>query len=1081
MAALLAGKPTRYTSALVKPLALTGILSLMAMLAVSPASGARSLDPHFERVGSESGPPFSVITALHQDRVGFLWIGSRNGLALFDGHAWISFEHDPSDPSSISDDQIRVLHEDESGRLWVGTNTGGLNQLDRAARTFVRFRHESGNPQSLSHDSVYAIADAGDGKLWVGTQRGLNLFDPQTGIFERFLADAAAGGPSNNYISALLVDRSRRLWVGTVGGGLNRYDAGRKTFEVWGTDPANPSSLGDDSVFALLEDASGSLWVGTNAGLDRMDPQTSIFRHYHMDSAARGAAGRPIVSSLAAGPGGAIWAGTFGSGLHEVDPRTETIRVFQHAPGRPGSIPANRVLSLLADRAGALWVGTWGGGLSRISGSALVLASGTDEVPEPEGLEDRDVTGIARDEEGGLWVGMRSGTLLRRNPDKGSWRSYPLENPGSILRILPVRDQWVWLGTSRGLVRLDPRTGRSTWFTHDPDDPNSLGSGFVPALLMDRPGSLWVGTGEGGLNEIDPDGRVLRRFVNAPSDPKSLSDDYITVLHEDRSGILWVGTRSGGVNELDRRTGQVVRHQPDPGDARSLSHHNITAIHEDAAGRLWIATSGGGLNLAERSGNSTSFTRYTAADGLVNNNVMALLEDDDGSLWLSTKRGLARFNPRTGAFTNYFVEDGLPSSEFEFGAAVRTEGGLLFGSVTWVAAVPSGTRLPDAAPSPTVITGVRGQSDHLPEAAPWSLDRLEIPWGTWFSIEVAVLDFNTQHNHAHAYRLRQNGEDFVELGANRTITFADLAPGRYEFTARGRNCQGVWTQTNPALRIDIVPPFWMTTWFRLVSVALFAAAIILAHRVRLSSLERRNRELVNLHGERERASRDLELAYARLQSLARRLEAAKEEERRKIARELHDDLGPALTAVVINLQLLGQERDSDKAARRVDDSIDLVDRIVQQIRDLSLDLRPPLMDEMGLVGALKGYLETQAERTGLEIVVDGDATVEGLSPEMEITAFRVVQEAVTNVIRHASARRIQVGVRAESGELEITVTDDGRGFDARAALEAPATGKSLGLLGMQERAKMLGGLMRIDSSAGNGTRVRVHIPLKVMA
>jgi signal transduction histidine kinase/streptogramin lyase len=677
---------------------------------------------------------------------------------------------------------------------------------------------------------------------------------------------------------------------------------------------------------------------------------------------------------------------------------------------------------------------------------------------------------------------MRSSTLLRRDPGTGSWRRYPLGGAGSIVRILPVRERGVWVGTSGGLIRLDPRTGRSTWFRHDPADPTSLGSGFVPVLLVDRAGRLWAGTGEGGLNEVGLDGRVLRRFVNAPSDPASLSDDYVTAIHEDRSGILWVGTRSGGVNALDRETGRIVRHQPDPGDPRALSHHNVTAIHEDAAGRLWIATGGGGLNLADRSGRLTRFTRYTAADGLVNNNVMAILEDDDGSLWLSTKRGLARFDPGTRAFTNYFVEDGLPSSEFEPGAAVRTERSLLFGSVAWVAAVRAGTRLPDAAPSPTVVTSVRGQSGDLRAAAPpWSLDRLELPWGTWFSIEVAVLDFNTQHNHAHAYRLGQNGGDFVELGANRTITFTDLAPGRYEFAARGRNCQGVWTQTSPALRIDIVPPFWMTRWFRILSIALVVGVVFVAHRVRLSSLEKRNRELVSLHDQRERATRELGLAYARLQVLARRLEAAKEEERKKIARELHDDLGPALTAVVINLQLLGQERDKAKVARRVGDSIDLVDRMVQQIRDLSLNLRPPLMDEMGLVGALKGYLETQAERTGLEIVVDGDASVEGLSPETEITAFRVTQEAVTNAIRHAAPRRIAVRVRAEFGGLEITVSDDGRGFDARAALEGPATGKSLGLLGMQERAKMLGGRIRIDSSPGAGTRVLVHIPLRVVA
>ena len=273
---------------------------------------------------------------------------------------------------------------------------------------------------------------------------------------------------------------------------------------------------------------------------------------------------------------------------------------------------------------------------------------------------------------------------------------------------------------------------------HDPRDETSLGPGYVKSFLEDRQGRFWVGTGEGGLQRLDAEGRVLERFRPRGNDPSTLSDDYITALLEDRRGTLWVGTRSGGLNAFDPLTKRAIRYQPVPERSDSLSHHTVISIFEDSKGRLWIGTAGGGLNRVEEApvGERARFARFTTADGLADNNVMAILEDDDGTLWLSTKRGLSRFDPATGAFSNFTVSDGLPSAEFEPGSAVRSGSTLYFGTVKWLAVISAGTRFPRSAPSPTVITSVRGAAAELKGAQPaWRLERLEVPYGEWLSLE----------------------------------------------------------------------------------------------------------------------------------------------------------------------------------------------------------------------------------------------------------------------------------------------------------------------------------------------------------
>jgi len=1050
------------------------VLAVACAVQLAAASG-----PTFQRIGTESGPPPAVITSLHQDRAGLVWIGSRDGLTLFDGYSFVVFEHDASDPTSLSGNTIRTIYEDRDANLWFGTNTGGLNLLDRSSLTFKHFRHDSADPLSISHDSVYAVLHDRDGLLWVGTQRGLNRLNTETGEFERFFSDPDdPGSLSNDYIMTLLQDSAGRVWVGTLGGGLNLWHPDTETFTAYRHDPEDPDSLHVDKVSSLLEDESGRLWVGTIQGLSLFDPLEGFVQR--VGDGPEGLAD-PLVTSIVRGAPGKIWIGTHGAGLHELDVASGRIRVWQHEPGRRESLSENVIIALLMDDADSLWIGTWGGGLNRLSSTALLFADLAVEEFLPEGLTDTDITAMTRDRAGGFWLGTRTGYVVRAEPGRGRTRSYLRGGDEGASRIIQGlyedREGALWIASNVALLKLDPATGDLKEMRHEPTDPTSLGPGYVRSVLQDRAGRIWVGTGEGGLQLLDSGGAVVERFLHDPSDPASLSDNYVTTVLEDRTGILWVGTRSGGLNALDPETKRAVRYLPEANDVRSLSHHYVTSILEDSAGRLWVATSGG-VNLVERQeGGRVRFRRFTENEGLIDNNVMGLLEDADGSLWISTKGGLSRFDPASRAFASIYVSDGLPTAEFEPGSAARTRDSVCFGSVKGVVAIPAGTPFSPPTPSPTLITSLRSAGEEIRGDRPaWELEKLQIPYGQWLSIELAVLDYSPEQRHHYAYRL---GDEWVELGSRREITFTGLAPGPHEFSARGRNSQGVWSAPIQTLRIEVVPPFWMTRWFRGLMVLLLVALAIAIHQGRLAAVERRNRELMELHRQREKVQTDLSAAYERLRRLTRRLEAAKEDERQHIARELHDDMGPTLTAVIINLQLLSSTLDPAERARKIEDAIELVDRLVQRVRDLSLDLRPPLLEELGLLPALKGYLEAQSARTGLKIVVKGQ--VFELNGETEIAAFRLVQEAVTNVIRHAGATRVDVSVRQWGTTLDLFVKDDGRGFDVRDTMDRAALGKGLGLPGMQERVQILGGDFKIRSIPGSGTEITVRLPLEVTA
>jgi signal transduction histidine kinase len=384
-----------------------------------------------------------------------------------------------------------------------------------------------------------------------------------------------------------------------------------------------------------------------------------------------------------------------------------------------------------------------------------------------------------------------------------------------------------------------------------------------------------------------------------------------------------------------------------------------------------------------------------------------------------------------------------------------------------------------------MVTAIRPEHGPWPTGEPvWQTRAIAIPYGALLAIEFCVLDLRPPHR--FAYRLGGENEPWIDLGARREIVFAGLQPGRYSLSVRGLNGRGVWTESAHALEIRVPTPLWMAWWFRALLLGGGAAVASVWVRARFVALERRSRELARLHQDRELAlaqlrtsQSDLHEAYESLRRLTRRLEQAKEDERRHIARELHDEMGQALSAMKINLKALDRIEHEPPARRRFDDAISLVDGIIGHVRTLSLDLRPQLLEELGLLAAVRNYAESQSFRSGVAIQVESNSDADDLPPELAIAAFRIVQESIHNALRHARASSIAVAMRHDLRRLSLSVTDDGRGFDVAEAMRRATSGRHLGLLGMRERVESLGGTLKVDSGAGRGTTVHAVLPIDV--
>ena len=858
-------------------------LQASSLLAKFPPQNIR-----FQTLGVLQGMSQNSALALVQDKQGFIWVGTYDGLNRYDGTGFTIFRHNNADSTSLPKNWITSLFEDKRGVLWVGTNGGGLAHYVAAKRSFRTFRHAVRDKHSLPSDEITTIAEDANGALWVGTNDGLCRFNAQTQVFMTF-AEISPEKLPNEQIQTLYTDKQGFLWIGTRDGlvvydvrqnklqriSLNDYCAPSfKPAEKQGVQNQNLQSQNLQSqnlvnlIQVFLHDRFGTMWIGTRGGFFALNrtvqtphpslPLAFTGKHFSANPDNPRALTSDNVQSLLEDRDGCLWVGSK-KGLHVFDRAAQAFARFRHDAADAYSLTEDFIMTILQDKSGVLWFGTSGGGLSKYDVLAhrfpLYTASSRATFP----LSDKHCNTFCELPNGELWVGTENGiTILNRA--NGTVRTLtqantPLLGNNDIRAFAFDSKRGVlWVGTDDGINEIFLAKNKWKIYRNIPNNTQSLVNNHVITLTLGENGTLWAGTFE-GASSYSPAENTWKQYPASPTNAASLSNNLVFGIVPVAGGKVWLGTDGGGLNLLDTRTDEVVevfRHKRE--DAHSLSSDYILFLGKGANGeQLCIGTDGGVSIFNTR---TKTFTNYTSADGLPNEIINAVLTDARGQYWVSTNKGISCMNPKSGIIRNFNVNDGLQSNEFNTGAALKGNDGMLyFGGIAGFNAFHPDSIPNNAYAPPVVFTGFRkfNQPARLDTAIEIARE-ITLPYSdNTITFEFAALSYTFPERNTYKYMLEGLDKAWIDAGSRHEATYTNLDGGAYTFRVKAANSDGVWNEEGATVRLVVVPPFWKALWFRVLISIGAILGIIGAARRRVRNVERRNQELERLVGERTAA------------------------------------------------------------------------------------------------------------------------------------------------------------------------------------------------------------------------------------
>ncbi|MCD4771823.1 MAG: hypothetical protein K8R41_00400 [Bacteroidales bacterium] len=797
----------------------------------------------FYSLTNEDGLSQGSISCICQDNMGFIWIGTDDGLNRYDGYNIKIYRNIPGDTTSLSSNRIKSVFADDNGCIWVGTISGGLNKYNPVSNKFTRYYFQT-SLKELYGNIINSIAKDTNGILWIGTNNdGLIKLNPETGEYKRFAHNPKDNKSiSNNSISVVYIDIKGDIWVGTKEG-LNLFIPETQKFKIYKHNPQDSLSISGNNISAIIGGDDGILWIGTEGNyLNYFDPEKEIFVKYKENMTQ-------YISSLEFTGQDSLWISTGINGVYLYNISKKSIRRYFSGTSK-GMLSYNTIKSSFADRDGNLWIGTYGKGVNIYSPNKKRFITYEMGTTLSSGFSFSSVRCIYEDDNEILWVGgYRSGGRYG-GFDKINLKTNNISklNPeGEIYCVFPDRKNKniLWLGTEgQGIIRLNTKTlNFRSYFNKPPFTSDSIIGNGIYFIKSDEVGNIYIGTNL-GLNVISVDNRKCKFYKHNPNNSFSIMDGFIMAFFLDSDNNVWLGSDIGGLAKFDRENDIFIRYTNSLSDTNSLSSNNVLSIYEDSKERFWIATEKG-LNLMDR--NKGSFSKITIADGLPNNVVYTSLEDNEGNLWLSTNLGLCKFNPDKNTFSNFDKNDGLHGNEFNRTAYFKNnEGKLYFGGVNGLVCFDPSVITENPILPKVLITNYYKENIEV-ETGSNIASRHELilqPEDKIISFEFSAMTFVSQEKCEYAYKLENFMDDWIELGNRRRISFTNLDPGEYTLLIKASNNDGIWNETPTKLEITVLPYFYETILFKFSIAFLIISSVLIFYFMRISLIRKHEKKLI---------------------------------------------------------------------------------------------------------------------------------------------------------------------------------------------------------------------------------------------
>ncbi|MCP5105140.1 MAG: response regulator [bacterium] len=1047
---------------ILRVLLLSSILLIISTLSQYALDPKMQVDFYMHDVwGLDSGLPQNSIMAIQQTQDGYIWLGTQEGLARFNGKDFEVFNRDshPAMPGNF----IMDLIEDRDGALWIATIGGGVARFKDGE--FTRFTTENG----LAGNRVNTLCRHRDGSIWVGTRGGGISIINNGGVANIELPRNASN------ILNIYTDHQDNLWIGTKGGGLLKIKNKDRGFTVYN----EKQGLSSNSVKAILEDRRGNLWVGTEkGGLCRYNEKMNTFnkaRGFSWDN----------VSTILEDSHGNLWIGTDKGVVRFVEGRFSLLNAEK-------GLSDDDVYSLYEDSESNLWIGTYNGGLNRLKDGKFTV------YDSDVGLSYDVVFPVLESAAGDLYLGTAGGGLNRlRN---GKITLYDKNNglPHNDVYALYGDRHILWIGTrGGGLTRFDTQKGTFKTYT----ETDGLSQDLIWSITGDSGGAIWIGTEGRGVNRFK-DGKFTVFDTN-----NGLSNDMIPVILEDTRQNLWVGTARGGLNRI--RNGQITIFDKDDG----LSDNEVLAIYEDKKGTLWIGTGEGGLNRFK----DGKFTACKRENGLFDNVVLHILEDDHENLWMSCNRGIFRVSKSDlNAFCDgeipsvasiaYGKADGMKSVECNGSiqpAGWKTKDGRLwFPTLKGVVAIDPG-HIPVNKQSPPVVIEKVLVGDR--ELDPGQPARLE-PGSYKIEFHYAALSYVAPGKVMYKYALEGYDKGWLDVGDRRKAFYTNLHPGSYRFRVIACNNDGKWNTEGDSFDFVLDPHIYQTWWFYVLSgigtvllgfgIYRFRVRQLRRHEEALERLvDRRTAQLQSANKELGELLESLKKANAIARKEREIAEAANRLKSHFLARMSHEIRNPMNSVIGFAGMLLRTDLNEEQVdyASTINRSGEALVSILDDIMDLSkieageLSFEPINFSPGKTASEVCKLISPRIGDREVEMLCRASDRVPPLVRQDPLRYRQVLLNLVGNAVKFTSKGKIELFIDVEEEhhdrlKLHTTVRDTGIGIppdkqeaifkafrQADDSITRKFGGTGLGLSISRQIARLMGGDVRVESETGKGS------------